>query len=57
MWGRVRMEYRQVQKIAKDTMAYARQQIRAGMNLLHIRKMCEDKMLQLGADSFWYWDI
>ncbi len=51
------MEYRQVQKIAKDTMAYARQQIRAGMNLLHIRKMCEDKMLQLGADSFWYWDI
>lgn len=51
------MEYRRVQNIAKDTMAFAGEHIRAGMNLLHIRKMCEDKMLQLGADSFWYWQI
>ena len=27
------------------------------MNLLEVRKMCEDKMLELGADSFWYWDV
>ena len=27
------------------------------MNLLHLRKLCEQKMLELGADSFWYWDI
>lgn len=51
------MNYYEVQKIAKDTMEYARQNIQAGMNLLDIRKMCEDKMLELGADSFWYWDV
>ena len=51
------MEYQKVQKIAKDTIEYAKQNIKSGMNLLDIRKMCEDKMLDLGADSFWYWDI
>lgn len=51
------MEYYQVQKIAKDTIEYARSHIKSGMNLLDIRKMCENKMLELGADSFWYYDI
>ena len=51
------MDYQQVQKIAKDTIEYARKNITSGMNLLDIRKMCEDKMLELGADSFWYWDV
>lgn len=51
------MKYQQVQKIAKDTMDYARQHIKAGMNLIEIRNMCEAKMLELGADSFWYWDV
>lgn len=51
------MDYPQVQNIAKETMKYAKQHIVAGMNLLDIRKMCEDKMLELGADSFWYWDV
>lgn len=51
------MEYRQVQQIAKDTIAYARCHIKPGMNLQDIRKMCDEKMLELGADSFWYWDI
>lgn len=51
------MEYRQVQQIAKDTIDYARCHIRPGMNLLDIRKMCDEKMLELGADSFWYWDV
>ena len=27
------------------------------MNLLEIRKLCEEKLLELGADSFWYWDV
>ena len=27
------------------------------MNLLEIRKFCEEKLLELGADSFWYWDV
>lgn len=51
------MDYQQVQKIAKDTMAYARQHIKAGDSLRDIRKMCEAKMLELGADSFWYWNV
>lgn len=51
------MNYQQVQKIAKDTIEYAKQHIHDGMNLLEVRKMCEDKMLELGADSFWYWDV
>ena len=51
------MEYTQVQKIAKDTIDFARKNIRPGMNLMDIRKMCDAKMLELGADSFWYWDV
>lgn len=51
------MQYKEVQKIAKDTMEYARQNIKSGMTLLNVRKMCENKMIELGADSFWYWDI
>lgn len=52
-----KVDYQKVQKIAKDTMEYVRQHIMPGMNLLDVRKMCEDKMLELGADSFWYWDV
>ena len=51
------MEYKQVQQIAKDTIEYIRTVIKSGMNLLEIRQKCEDKLLELGADSFWYWDI
>lgn len=50
------MEYRKIQQIAKDTIAYIKQEIKPGMNLLEIRKKCEEKLLELGADSFWYWD-
>ena len=51
------MEYREVQKIAKDTMEYIKAQIYSGMNLKEVRSLCEEKMFSLGADSFWYWDI
>ncbi len=51
------MEYREVQQIAKKTIEYARTIIKQGMNLLKLRELCEQKMLDLGADSFWYWDI
>lgn len=51
------MEYREVQQIAKKTIEYAERFIKPGMNLLDVRKLCEQKMLELGADSFWYWDI
>ena len=51
------MEYKQVQQIAKDAMAYARQNITPGMHLRDIRNICEEKMIELGADSFWYWNV
>lgn len=51
------MEYKQVEKIAKYTIDYARKNIHSGMTLVAVREMCEKKLLELGADSFWYWDI
>lgn len=51
------MKYAEVQKIAKDTIEFIKTKITAGMKLTDIRQVCEDKMLELGADSFWYWDI
>ena len=51
------MEYSEVQKIAKDTIEHIKSKITVGMKLTDIRKLCENKMLASGADSFWYWDI
>ena len=51
------MNYREVQKIAKDTIDYAKLQIHSGMYLVEVRELCENKLIELGADSFWYWDI
>lgn len=51
------MKYKQVQQIAKNTIKFLKQSIHPGMNLIEVREMCEQKMLELGADSFWYWDI
>lgn len=27
------------------------------MTLVEVRNLCEKKLLELGADSFWYWDV
>lgn len=51
------MEYREVQQMAKDTITYIETVLRPGMSLLEVRKLCEQKLLSLGADSFWYWDV
>lgn len=51
------MDYRDVQNIARETMAYIKTAIAPGMKLSDVRKLCEDKMKTLGADLFWYWDI
>ena len=51
------IEYSKVQKIAKDTIEYIKTKITSGMKLAEVRQLCEEKMLELGADSFWYWDI
>ena len=31
--------------------------IKAGMNLRDIKALCEEYLLENGADSFWYWDV
>ncbi len=49
--------YKHIQSIAKETIEYIKGVIKPGMNLLEIRSICENKMLELGADSFWYWDV
>ena len=51
------MGYREIQNIAKETIEYAKQNIHTGMSLVEIREMCEKILLELGADSFWYWDV
>lgn len=51
------MEYSEMQKIAKETISYIKTAIRPGINLIDVRKLCEEKMLSLGANSFWYWNI
>lgn len=54
---REKQSYSQVQLAAKQTIEYIKNTIKSGMNLLEIRKFCEEKLLELGADSFWYWDV
>ena len=49
--------YSWIQLAAKQTIEYIKNTIKPGMNLLEIRKLCEEKLLELGADSFWYWDV
>lgn len=49
--------YIQIQLAAKQTIEYIKNIIKPGMDLLEIRKTCEVKLLELGADSFWYWDV
>ena len=42
---------------AKQTIEYISKVVKSGMSLMAIRKACEEKLLELGADSFWYWDV
>lgn len=51
------MDYQAVQKIAKDTINNIKAEIRSGMSLIEVRSLCENEMRELGADSFWYYDI
>lgn len=49
--------YSQIQLAAKQTIEYIKSIIKPDMNLLEIRNACEEKLLELGADSFWYWGV
>ena len=50
-------EYRQIQQIARQTIEDLKREICPGMRLAQVREMCEQRMLALGADSFWYHGI
>ena len=52
-----RFDYAKVQSIAKQTIEYIKKNIRPNQNLRELRELCEEKLLELGADSFWYWDV
>ncbi len=47
----------EVQKIAKLTMDFIKSKIKVGMSLKELRQLAENKMINLGATSFWYWDV
>lgn len=49
--------YLAMQNLNRATIKYAADRIQTGMNLSDIKEMCENYLLQNGADSFWYWDI
>ena len=47
----------EVQRIAKKAMEATRAALRPGQTLAEVREGCETRLLELGADSFWYWEI
>ncbi|MDE6472643.1 MAG: aminopeptidase P family protein [Clostridia bacterium] len=47
----------EVQQIAKLTMTIIKSEIKVGMTLQELRQLAERKMKELGATSFWYWNI
>ena len=51
------MNYLEVQNSGKKMIDYIKTVIERNMNVREIRYLCEEKMLSLGADSFWYWNI
>lgn len=54
---KVSVSHRNVQAIARETMNVVQRKIHPGQHLTAVRDLCEESMLSLGADSFWYWGI
>lgn len=50
-------EHRKMQNIAREAMSMTRERLRPGMPLGEVRKHCEEDLLDLGANGFWYWNI
>lgn len=46
-----------MQELCRKTMQYAEQHIAPGLRLSDVREICEQYMLDNGADSFWYYGI
>ena len=51
------MSIKQMQDLARATIEYISKVIEPDMALSDVKKLCEEYMLDNGADSFWYWGI
>ena len=49
--------YFEMQNLNRAAIKYAADIIKIGMNLSDIKTLCENYLLEHGADSFWYWDV
>ncbi len=49
--------YFEMQNLNRATIKYAADIIKVRMNLSDIKTLCENYLLEHGADSFWYWDV
>lgn len=49
--------YSAMQDLNRAAMKYIAGMMKVGMNLRDIKTLCENYLLENGADSFWYWDI
>lgn len=49
--------YSVMQDLNCATMAHVADTIRVGMSLPNIKTLCENYLLNNGADSFWYWNV
>ena len=50
-------QHRKVQDMARQAMAATNDLLRPGFTLSEVRQRCEEHLLKLGADGFWYWGI
>lgn len=49
--------YSSMQNLNRAAVKYVADTMKTGMSLPDIKKLCEDYLLENGADSFWYWDV
>ncbi len=49
--------YSSMQNLNRAAVKYVTDTMKTGMSLPYIKKLCEDYLLENGADSFWYWDV
>ncbi len=49
--------YFAMQNLNRATIKYAADMIKVGMNLPDVKALCENYLLENGADSFWYWNV
>lgn len=49
--------YSSMQNLNRAAVKYVADTMKTGVSLPYIKKLCEDYLLENGADSFWYWDV